>query len=93
MCLHASAPLRLRTTVQPRGPAAAVSLDDAQVAAIGGGAPDALASALDGAPGARTAFDPLSYIRRKELARGVAEAKRPETREKRIAETVALLQG
>lgn len=46
--------------------------------------PADLATALD-AGGVRTAFDALSLSRRKELARSVAEAKRPETRERRIA--------
>ncbi|GAA2970564.1 hypothetical protein JOD63_000851 [Microbacterium terrae] len=136
--------LRLRTVLQPFGPAAAIVLSDEQVASLGGGkraavqvtiggasaplrlgvmdganviglskaaraglgvgigdevdveialdtaervvdVPDDLAAALDAAPGARAAFDALSYTRRKELARGVADAKRAETREKRIA--------
>ena len=47
--------------------------------------PADLAAALDAEPRVRAAFDALSYSRRKELARGVAEAKRPETRERRIA--------
>lgn len=49
--------------------------------------PDDLAVALADT-GVRDAFDALSYTRRKELARGVAEAKRTETREKRIAAAV-----
>lgn len=49
--------------------------------------PDDLATAL-AAAGVRAAFDALSYSRRKELARGVAEAKRPETRERRVAAVV-----
>lgn len=53
--------------------------------------PPELATALDAAPGARAAFDALSVTRRKELARGVADAKRPETRERRIAAAVAEL--
>lgn len=47
--------------------------------------PADLAAALEAEPSLRAAFDALSYTRRKELARGVAEAKRPETRERRIA--------
>ncbi|MDW4571250.1 YdeI/OmpD-associated family protein [Microbacterium sp. M3] len=46
--------------------------------------PDDLAAALDAA-GVRAAFDALTFSRRKELARGVTEAKRPETRERRVA--------
>jgi len=55
--------------------------------------PGDLAAALDAAAGVRAAFEALSYSRRKELARGVAEAKRPETRERRIAAVVADLTG
>ena len=43
--------------------------------------------------GARAAFDALSYSRRKEVARSVSEAKRPETRERRIAAAVAEVSG
>ncbi|GAA5212819.1 YdeI/OmpD-associated family protein [Microbacterium kyungheense] len=50
--------------------------------------PDDLAAALAADPRARAAFDALSFSRRKELARGVAEAKRPETRERRVAAAV-----
>jgi hypothetical protein len=55
--------------------------------------PGDLAAALDAAAGVRAAFEALSYSRRKELARGVAEAKRPQTRERRIAAVVADLTG
>jgi hypothetical protein len=55
--------------------------------------PADLAAALDAAPQARAAFEALSYSRRKELARGVAEAKRPETRDRRIASAIAELTG
>ncbi|KRB39054.1 YdeI/OmpD-associated family protein [Microbacterium sp. Root180] len=54
--------------------------------------PEDLAAALEAA-GAKAAFDALTYSRRKELARGVAEAKRPETRERRIAAAVEELAG
>ncbi len=50
--------------------------------------PDDLAAALTADTAARAAFDALAYSHRKEYARWVAEAKRPETRERRIAETV-----
>jgi hypothetical protein len=52
--------------------------------------PDALASALDGA-GLRERFDALSFTNRKELARSVAEAKREETRERRLAKILEQL--
>ncbi|MBV9471582.1 MAG: YdeI/OmpD-associated family protein, partial [Solirubrobacterales bacterium] len=42
---------------------------------------------------ARQAFDALSYTDRKELARSVAEAKREETRSRRVANALALLRA
>lgn len=54
--------------------------------------PEDLATALEAA-GLRGAFDSATYSRRKEFARGVAEAKKPETRERRIAAVVSELQG
>jgi hypothetical protein len=54
--------------------------------------PEALAHALDAA-GLRERFDALSYTNRKEIARGVAEAKREETRERRVAQALELLDG
>lgn len=53
--------------------------------------PEALAAALTAEPGAREAFDALSSTRRKEIAAGVAGAKREETRERRIAAALAEL--
>lgn len=50
--------------------------------------PDALASALARHPGAREAFDALSYTARKEHAAAVAGAVRDETRDRRIAAIV-----
>ena len=143
-----SEPLRLRTTLHPRGPAAAVLLSDEQVAEVGGGrkafpvrvsvndrtlrlrlarmggenmigfsraargeagvepgeeidveialdeaareveVPSELAAALDKDPAARSAFEALSFTNRKEIARSVAEARKPETRARRIADAV-----
>ena len=135
--------LRLRTVLEPRGPAAAIVLDDAQVAALGGGrkafpvrvtvnghtfpgriarmggesliglskavraacgvepgdddapreveVPEALATALAGDEEARRAYEALAYTHRKEFARWVGDAKRPETRERRVAETLTML--
>lgn len=54
--------------------------------------PEELAVALEAA-GARGAFDALSYTNRKEHAAAVAEAKRPETRTRRIAKIVESLAG
>jgi bifunctional DNA-binding transcriptional regulator/antitoxin component of YhaV-PrlF toxin-antitoxin module len=136
--------MEITTTLQPRGPAGAIVLDDEQVAAIGGGAkafpvkvtvngtpvdlrlarmggenligfrkelrrqlgieigdaihavierddapraiaiPDELQQALDANPEAKAAFEQLAPTHRKEHARSVAEAKRPETRAKRV---------
>jgi hypothetical protein len=140
--------VRLTTTLAARGPAAAVVLDDAQVAAIGEGAkrfpvratingysfrttvtrmrgefllglnrevresagaeagdtvevaieldtaprevevPEALAAALADDAAARATFDALSFTHRKEYARWVAEAKRAETRDRRVAKAL-----
>lgn len=139
------------TTLVPRGPAAAVVLDDEQVSIVGEGAkrfpvvatvnghrwrttvgrmrgefllglsrdvrtgagaaagdrvevsleldreprevevPQALALALAGDPQAAAAFEQLSFTHRKEYARWVAEAKREETRARRVAETLERL--
>jgi hypothetical protein len=53
--------------------------------------PADLAAALAAKPGARPAFDALSYSARKEYARQVESAKAQETRERRIAGIVAKL--
>jgi len=155
MCIDAPtpAPLRLKTALHARGPAAGLVLDDDQVVAIAGSAktppvrvtvngytfagrvgrrggqaligfnravreacgvqagdeieveialdtqprevevPDALAAALREDDEARAAFAALAYTHRKELARRVAEAKRPETRDRRVGETLAQLRS
>jgi len=51
--------------------------------------PADLAAALDADPEARKGFDALAPSHRKEYARWVGEAKRPETRERRLADTLA----
>jgi uncharacterized protein YdeI (YjbR/CyaY-like superfamily) len=53
--------------------------------------PDDLAAALKATAGARDSFDALTYTRRKELARGVADAKQDATRQRRIAAVLAEL--
>jgi uncharacterized protein YdeI (YjbR/CyaY-like superfamily) len=53
--------------------------------------PEALASALAKDPAAQAAFDALSFTNRKEYARAVAEAKRPETRDRRVEQTLEKL--
>ena len=51
--------------------------------------PADLAAALDGEPAARAAFDALAFTHRKEYVRWVEEAKKPETRERRVRETIS----
>jgi antitoxin component of MazEF toxin-antitoxin module len=53
--------------------------------------PDDLVAALAEKPGARAAFDALSYTMRKEHVRQVEEAKAQETRERRITKIVGQL--
>ena len=55
--------------------------------------PPDLAAALAAQPGARAAFDALSYTARKEHARQVTSAKAEETRKRRIARIVTELGG
>jgi hypothetical protein len=143
--------MTLQTTLAARGPAAAVVLDEAQVAAIGEGAkrfpvratinaytwrtsvgpmqgefllglnravreaagveagdavevtieldtaprevevPPALATALAADPAASRQFEKLAFTHRKEYARWIGEAERPETRERRVAQAVEML--
>jgi hypothetical protein len=143
--------LQLTTTLQARGPAAAVILDDDQISAIGKGkkrfpvratingyswrttvtpmrgeyllglnkevragasveagdtvevlieldtepreieVPEALATALAGDAVARATFEGMSFTHRKEYVRWIEEAKRDETREKRVAQALERL--
>jgi len=53
--------------------------------------PADLAAALDGQPGARRAFEALSYSRKQALALPVDQAKTPETRQRRIDKALAAL--
>jgi hypothetical protein len=53
--------------------------------------PDALAQALADDPPARAAFDALAFTHRKEYARWIDEAKREETRARRVAEALTML--
>jgi hypothetical protein len=55
--------------------------------------PDDLQSALEASPTATAAWDKLSYTHKKEHARSVLDAKKPETRTRRIAAVVAKLEG
>ena len=54
--------------------------------------PDDLARALEAAR-TRTAFDAMAVSHRKEWVRAVQDAKRPETRLKRIADCVAAVRA
>jgi hypothetical protein len=55
--------------------------------------PADLARALEANPAAQAAWDKLSYTHKKEHARAVEEAKRPDTRARRIEKAVAELQA
>jgi hypothetical protein len=145
--------IRFTTTLQARGPAAAVVLGDEQVGEVGEGArafpvvatingytwrgrvnrmrgeyllgmssevregagvaagdtvdvevaldpaprevdvPAELAAALAADVDANARFDALAYTHRKEFARWVGEAKRDETRERRVAEAIEMLRA
>ena len=53
--------------------------------------PADFAAALDGDPGARAFFDGLSYSNKRRFVLSIDHAKTPETRERRIAKSVAQL--
>jgi hypothetical protein len=55
--------------------------------------PAELGAALAADPAARAAFDRLSFTNRKEMAGAVADAKRPETRERRLAAAMTRLRS
>ena len=55
--------------------------------------PDDLRAALDGDDEARSAFESLSYSHRKEYADWIVEAKRDETRRRRVAKTLERLRA
>jgi hypothetical protein len=55
--------------------------------------PDDLQSALDASPSAPAAWEKLSYTARKEHVRSVLDAKKAETRARRIAAVVDKLEG
>ena len=54
-------------------------------------APAELVEALAGEPGAAEAFDGLSFSHRREYVQWITEAKRPETRARRVAGTIERL--
>lgn len=55
--------------------------------------PADLDAALAAAPGARARFDALSHSHRREHVQSVVDAKRPETRARRIERVVATVRG
>src|SRR3954447_18007389 len=145
--------IRFRTQLQARGPAAAVVLEDAQVAAVGEGArrfpvvatvngytwrtsvarmggesllglsrqvreaagvaagdavdvvvlldreprevdvPDDLAAALAADAEAKAIFDALAFTHRKEYARWITEAKKDDTRQRRVSQAIEMIRA
>ena len=55
--------------------------------------PAELTAALEADPAAKGAFDALSFTKRKEHARQIAEAKTPETRDRRLGKILEQLRG
>ena len=55
--------------------------------------PEALAASLATDPTTQAAFDALAYTHRKEFARWVAEAKRDDTRAKRVTRTLEMVRA
>jgi uncharacterized protein YdeI (YjbR/CyaY-like superfamily) len=55
--------------------------------------PEALAAALASDAAARAAFDGLAFTHRKEYARWIAEAKREETRARRVEQALERLRA
>jgi hypothetical protein len=53
--------------------------------------PPALAEALDGDPEAKTTFEGLAFTHRKEFARWIEEAKREETRARRVTQALDMI--
>jgi Bacteriocin-protection, YdeI or OmpD-Associated/Domain of unknown function (DUF1905) len=53
--------------------------------------PPALGHALEGDPAAKRKYEALAFTHRKEFARWIAEAKKSETRDKRVAQAIEML--
>lgn len=145
--------LQITAELVPKGPAAAVILDDEQVATVGEGAkrfpvaatvnghtfrttvtrmrgefmvgfsravreaagvqpgetitlelaldteprevevPPALAAALDADPEVKARYEAMAFTHRKEYARWIAEAKRDETRDRRVAQALDMIRA
>jgi bacteriocin resistance YdeI/OmpD-like protein/uncharacterized protein DUF1905 len=87
--------LTFTTTLQARGPAAAIVNGHTwrtTVTRMGGEFLLGLSREVR-EPEARAAFDALPYSHRKEHARAVAESKREETRDRRVAKVLETLRG
>jgi uncharacterized protein YdeI (YjbR/CyaY-like superfamily) len=92
--------LRFTTELLPRGNASAVEVGDVVEVLIALDTaprevevPQALAAGLDGDPEAKAAYEGMAYTHRKEYARWIAEAKREETRARRVAQALELLRA
>jgi hypothetical protein len=55
--------------------------------------PEALAQALNADPEATAAFERLAFTHRKEFARWIAEAKREETRDRRVVQALEMIRA
>ena len=55
--------------------------------------PEALAAALAADPDASATFERLAFTHRKEYARWIAEAKRDETRQRRVEQAVEMIRS
>jgi hypothetical protein len=55
--------------------------------------PPALAEALIADPDAQAAFDKLAFTHRKEFTRWIAEAKRDETRDRRVGQAIEMIRS
>jgi uncharacterized protein YdeI (YjbR/CyaY-like superfamily) len=55
--------------------------------------PAALARALDGDPVAGATFNALAYTHRKQYARWIEDAKRDDTRRRRVAQALEMLRA
>ncbi|BCL12503.1 YdeI/OmpD-associated family protein [Micromonospora sagamiensis] len=55
--------------------------------------PADFARALDADPAARAAYDKLAYSHKREHVRAIEGAKKPQTRQRRIAQAIAALRG
>ena len=55
--------------------------------------PEALAAALAADPAAKATFDGLSFTHRREYASWISEAKKDETRDRRVVRAIEMLRG